>query len=275
VTTTPTTTPATARPASRKHAGVWHVVEYQLYTARRYWRSVAIGGLVTPLFYVLALGVGLGTVVNRNGGSSQLAVPYLVFVAPAFLAAAALQVATGEAAFPVMSGFKWQRTFHGIAATPVRPAQIADGVILWIAIRVFVNASIYLAIMSAFGASQRWQVVFAVPAATLCAVAFAAPVAAISAAITDEGQTFNVLFRFIVTPMFLFAGTFYPISRLPVWGQWLAHVTPLWHGTELARDAAIGGLPASSVLEHVAYLLVWLVVGVGVARWRFQLRLEK
>jgi lipooligosaccharide transport system permease protein len=262
---------APARPIRR--SSVWNIVEYQLYSARRYWRSVVIVGLITPLFYVVALGVGLGKVVNHNG--NQLGVPYLVFVAPAFLAAAALQVGASEASYPVMGGFKWIRTFHGMAATPLRPAQIADGVLLWITLRVSVDAVVYLAIMSAFGGSRRWQVVFAVPAAILCAMAFAAPIAALSAYVDNEGQTFNVLSRFVVVPMFLFAGTFYPISRLPQWGQWLAHVTPLWHGTELARDAAIGGLSAGSVLGHIGYLLVWLVVGVALARWRFRIRLEK
>jgi lipooligosaccharide transport system permease protein len=84
-----------------------------------------------------------------------------------------------------------------------------------------------------------------------------------------------MLFRFVVTPMFLFSGTFYPIDQLPRWGQWLAYVSPLWHGTELARDAAIGGLSLLPVLGHLAYLLLWLVVGVSLARWRFRVRLTK
>lgn len=251
------------------------MVEYELVAARRFWRSVVIVGLVTPLFYVLALGVGLGTVVNRSGGSHQLGVPYLVFVAPAFLTAAALQVAANEATYPIMAGFKWLRTLHGVAATPLRPAQIADGVLLWITLRVVANSVVYLAIMAAFGATRRWQVVFAVPAATLTALAFAAPVTAIAASLTNEGQAFNVIARFVITPMFLFAGTFYPISQLPDWGQWIAHVTPLWHGTELAREAAIGGLSTSTVFVHIGYLLVWLVVGVGLARWRFRVRIER
>lgn len=253
-------------------ASMWHIVEYNVVAARRFWRSVLIVGLFTPLLYVLALGVGLGTVVDRNG--DQLGVPYLVFVAPAFLTAAALQVATGEASFPVMAGFKWMRTFHGIAATPLTPAQLADGTLLWITLRVFVNAVIYLAIMAAFGGAQRWQAVFAIFAATLCGVAFAAPVTALAASVTAEGQAFNILFRFVVTPMFLFSGTFYPISTLPQWGQWLAYISPLWHGTELARDAAIGGLSAAAVLGHIAYLLLWLLVGLGVARWRFRVRIQ-
>jgi lipooligosaccharide transport system permease protein len=261
-------------PTAARSGSIWTVVEYNALAARRWWRSVLIVGLVTPLLYVLALGVGLGTVVNRHG-TGQLGVPYLVFVAPAFLTAAALQLATGEATYPIMGGFKWVRTFHGMAATPLRPTQICDGSLVWITIRVIANALVYLAVMAGFGGTQRWQVLYAVPAATLTAMAFAAPVAALSATVSSEGQAFNVLFRFIVTPMFLFSGTFYPISKLPEWGRWLAYVSPLWHGTELARDAAVGGLSATAVVTHVAYLLVWLVAGVALARWRFQVRLEK
>ncbi|HEY7009344.1 MAG TPA: ABC transporter permease [Jatrophihabitantaceae bacterium] len=253
-------------------ASLWHIVEYNALAARRFWRSVLIVGVFTPVLYVLALGVGLGTVVDAN--SDQLGVPYLVFVAPAFLTAAALQVASAEASYPVMAGFKWLRTYHGMAATPVTPAQLADGTLVWITLRLFVNAAIYLMIMAAFGGTQRWQVILAVPAATLCGIAFAAPVTAFAASLTSEGQGFNILFRFVVTPMFLFSGTFYPISELPRWGQWLAYISPLWHGTELARDAAIGGLSAAAVLGHIAYLLLWLVVGVALARWRFRVRIR-
>jgi lipooligosaccharide transport system permease protein len=86
----------------------------------------------------------------------------------------------------------------------------------------------------------------------------------------------NVIFRFVVTPMFLFSGTFYPISQLPQWGQWLAWVSPLWHGTELARDSALGGgLSLLAVLGHLLYLVLWFVVGLQLARWRFRVRLTK
>jgi lipooligosaccharide transport system permease protein len=240
---------------------------------KAFWKSALITGVTNPLMYVLALGVGLGTVVNRN--SHTLGVPYLVFVAPAFLTAAALQIAAGEASFPVMAGFKWHRTYHGMAATPMRPSQIADGTLVWISIRLFVNSALYLGIMACFGAAHRWQVVFAILAATLTGAAFAAPVTALAATVSSEGQAFNILFRFVVTPMFLFSGTFYPISQLPEWGQWLAYVSPLWHGTELARDAGIGGLSALAVVGHLAYLLVWLVVGIGLAHWRFAVRVRR
>jgi lipooligosaccharide transport system permease protein len=259
-------------PATRAARGsVWPVVEYRFRVIRSFWRSVAIVGLVTPLMYVLALGIGLGVIVDDNG--TPLGVPYLVFVAPAFLTAAALQIAAGEASYPLMGGFKWERTFHGMIATPLTPRQVCDGELLANALRVFGNSALYLAIMACFGGTSRWQVIFAVPAATLTAVAFAGPVAALAASLENEGNGFNMLFRFVVTPMFLFSGTFYPISQLPAWGQWLAYVSPLWHGTELARDAGIGGLSWGAVVGHIAYLLLWLVVGVALARWRFRVRL--
>ena len=260
----------TARPVRLPAASAWNIVEFNWIAARRYWRGVVVIGLITPLTYVLALGVGLGVVVDGNG--NKLGVPYLVFVAPAFLTAAALQIATTEATFPVMAGFKWQRTYHGMAATPLTPNQICDGQLLSVALRVFLNSVIYLAIMAAFGGTERWAVVLAVPVATLTAMAFAAPVAALAASVPAEGNAFNVLFRFVVTPMFLFSGTFYPISQLPRWGQWIASVSPLWHGTELARAAGIGGLSAGAAAVHVAYLLGWLVAGVVLARWRFRVR---
>lgn len=263
--------PRTIAPAERGSA--WRVVEYQATVARSWWRSQLVVNVLTPLLYVLALGVGLGTVVNRHG--SQLGVPYLVFVAPAFLTAAALQTATADASFPLMGGFKWLRTFHGMAATPLSPRQIADGNLLWITLRVLASSTVYLVIMATLGGADRWQVVLAVPVATLTAMAFACWVAALAATIEHEGNAFNIVFRFVVTPMFLFSGTFYPISRLPEWGQVLAWVSPLWHGTELARDAAIGGLSGLAVVGHVVYLLVWLVPGVLMARRRFDVRLTK
>lgn len=251
------------------------VVRYKALAARRYWRSALITGVFTPSMYVLALGVGLGSVVDRHG-HGQLGVPYLVFVAPAFLTAAALQLAAADAAFPVTAGFKWQRYYHAMAATPLSPRQICDGELAWIAIRLLANSTLYLGIMSCFGASRTPWVVLAVPIAMLTGIAFAAPVAAIAATVEKESNLFNTLFRFVVAPMFLFSGTFYPISQLPQWGQVLAWVSPLWHGTELARDAGLGGgLSGWAVAGHLAYLLAWLVTGGLLARWRFRVRLTR
>lgn len=250
------------------------VVEYQMYVGRRIWRSVFVVSVLQPLAYVVALGVGLGAIID-TGGHHPLGVSYIQFVAPAFLTAAALQIAAADASYPIMAGFKWIRTFHGMAATPLTPAQICDGQLIFVAIRIALNSAVYLAIMAAFGGTQRWAVLLTVPIATLTAMAFAAPIAALAATIEREGNAFNMVFRFVVTPMFLFSGTFYPISELPHWGQWLAWVTPLWHGTDLARGVAIGGLGAGAAIVHLAYLLAWLVAGVALARWRFRVRVTR
>ncbi len=254
-------------------AGYRALLGYKARSARRYWRSALVGGLLTPMFYILALGVGLGVVVDQHG--ERLGVPYLVFVAPAFLTAAALQIAAADATFPVLSGFKWQLTYFGMAATPLRPEQLSDAELLWIGIRLAVNSAVYLAVVTAFGGARTWWILLTVPVATLTGGAFAAPLLALGATVTSDGALFNVVFRFVVTPMFLFSGTFFPISELPRWGQVLAWVSPLWHGTVLARDAGLGGgLSAAAVAGHLAYLLVWLVAGGLLARRRFRVRLR-
>ena len=96
-----------------------------------------------------------------------------------------------------------------------------------------------------------------------------------AAEVQGGGGAFKVLFRFVVAPMFLFSGTFCPVGRLPGWAQWLAYVSPLWHGIELARGAAIGHLGGWAALGHVAYLLLWIAVGIGLARWRFAVRIAR
>jgi lipooligosaccharide transport system permease protein len=258
-------------PARTTGLSVWRVVEYHFLNARRYLVSVVVLSVLTPLVYLLSLGVGLGTLVNRHATDS-LGVPYLAFVAPGLLAAAAMQTAAVHAANLVMGGFKWIRVFHGMAATPLTSRQMCDGVLAFIALRLTGDAALYLGIMSGFGAARRWQIVLAIPAAVGAAMAFAAPVAAVVASMESERNLFNVLFRFVVTPMFLFSGTFYPVSRLPGWGRDLAAVSPLWHGTQLARAAALGGSSAPALVGHVLYLAGWFGVGLVLARWRFRVR---
>lgn len=250
------------------------LVEYWLLDAKRYWRSQLVAGVVQPLLYVCALGVGLGTVIDRNG-TTTLGVPYLAFVAPGLLVAAAVLTGANDASYPILSKFKWERTFHGMAATPLSPTQISDGTLLWIALRLLVGSGGFFAILSAFGATRRWQAILAVPAAALCGVAMAALVAGFSASRDNEGQGFNVLSRFVLTPMFLFAGTFYPIDRLPEWARWVAYVTPMWHGTDLARSAALGTGSAALDVVHVVYLCALAAAGVLLSRHYFARRVSR
>jgi lipooligosaccharide transport system permease protein len=239
---------------------------------RRIWRSSVFSSTLGPLFYLGALGFGLGSLVDRHGTTGIGAVPYLAFVAPAILAMQAMQTALAESTFPVHGGLKWDYRYIAARATPLRPADIFRGHLLFIAIRLTMTSAIFLAIAAAFGSVRSAWAVAALPAAVLTGVAFAAPVAAW--AITLQGETpFNYAFRFGMTPLMLFSGTFFPLSRLPGWLRLVAYATPLWHGVALCRALTLGSLSAGSAAIHVGYLLGLTGLGVWAGSRCFTRRL--
>lgn len=244
---------------------------------RRNWRATVVSSLLQPLLFLVAFGVGFGALIDRGGRATGVIgdVPYLVYLAPALLAVSAIQNAAGESAYPVLSAFKWQRTYWAVTATPVTPEQVAGGQLTWIALRLVVSGAAYLVVISLFGAVQGPGILLSLVFAVLCGMAFSAPLVALAAAQENDGQLFNAVFRFVVVPMTLFSGTFFPISQLPALVRPLAWVSPLWHGTELARGVALGALQFWPALGHVGYLVALLVVGVLLARWRFRLRLTR
>ncbi|MDT0263292.1 ABC transporter permease [Jatrophihabitans lederbergiae] len=275
---------ATAEYVRAGGGGIPALFEYFAITARRYFKVSAISQLGAPVLYLLALGVGLGSVVNKGTGAGSLGISYLSFIAPALVAATALQVGAGEATYPILhGGFKYHRTYFGMNATPLTATQIAQATLAWIAVRAALSAVLYLLVVAGFGGLRSIASVLTVPVAALGAMAFAAPVAAYSASIETEGGGFAAIFRFLVTPMFLFSGTFYPISTLPEWARLLAWVSPPWHATELARWVSLGPLHLRSgvgqvsglaVFVHLAYLVALTVAGVLLTGWRYRVRLS-
>ncbi|TCO50770.1 ABC transporter permease [Actinocrispum wychmicini] len=240
---------------------------------RRNWRSTLVSSVLTPLFFLVAMGFGLGSRIQPSAATDGL--PYAVYLAPAMLASAAVQNAAGESTFPVLSGFRWSRVFWGIASTPVTAAQIAAGQLLWIAARITFSGLAFVLVAALLGAVESPLILLSLVFSLLAGMAFAAPLVAYSATIDSEGQQFNAVFRFIVLPMTLIAGTFFPLTALPVWVQPLAWITPLWHGTELSRGVAFGTLDLWPALGHVAYLLALTLVGTALAARYFRRRLEK
>jgi lipooligosaccharide transport system permease protein len=247
------------------------VVEAMWTWYRRNWRSTLMSTVLNPVFFLVAMGFGLGSQIRPGAATGGLA--YVVYLAPALLASAAVQNAAGEATYPVLSGFRWNRVYWGMSATPVTPGQIAGGQLLWIALRMVFSGTIFVIVATALGAVTSPAVLLSLVFSVLAGMAFAAPLVAFSATIDSEGQEFNAVFRFIVLPMTLLAGTFFPVTELPVWVRPLAWVTPLWHGTELSRAAAFGGLEFLPVLGHVVYLLAMFVVGAVLAARNFRRRL--
>jgi lipooligosaccharide transport system permease protein len=235
------------------------VYEFWLVQYRRAWRGTVITSIINPVFYLAALGIGLGSIVNKSGGQ-PLGVPYLDFVAPGLLAAAAMQIASGEATWPVMASFRWTRQYFAMQATPLGVHDIFVGHQLYMASRVAVTSAIYLVIIAAFGALESWLAVFTLPVVVLLGLAFTVPTAAYAATQNSDGA-FVPYNRFVIVPMFLFSGTFFPVTRLPLPLEWVAYATPLWHGVHLCRQLTLGHVNVLGALGHVAYLSLFVVVG--------------
>jgi lipooligosaccharide transport system permease protein len=167
-----------------------------------------------------------------------------------------------------MGGLVWQKTFHAMFATPIGPRDIVLGNVGWIALRLTMIASIFTAVLWLFGAAASPLLVLAIPAAVLTGLAFATPIAAYSAT-QKTPENFNAVFRFGITPLFLFSGTFFPISNLPAFVQPIAWLSPLWHGVELSRSLATGTIGRAPLVDlaHVAILTALFVLGL---RWAFR-----
>ncbi|HEY3260382.1 MAG TPA: ABC transporter permease [Pseudonocardiaceae bacterium] len=251
--------------------GVLLVVEHLWTWYRRNWRATVISSVAQPLLMLLAFGMGLGSLVRPSPATGNVA--YLVYLAPGLLAMAAVQIAAGESSYPVLSGFKWSRIYHAMTASPLTAAQLVGGQLTWIGLRLLASGAAYLAVIALFGGTRGVGALGALLFATLCGLAVSAPIVAYAASVQNEGTTFSALFRFVILPMTLFAGTFFPVSQLPAWVRPLAWVSPLWHGTELARGAALGTLRPLPAVGHTGYLLAMLAIGAVLAVWRFRVRL--
>jgi len=243
--------------------------EYWLTAYRRVWRGSIGSTVLNPVLYLGALGIGLGSIVNRGKG---LGVPYLDFVSPGILASTAMMVASFESAYAVMAAIRWTRQFHAMLATPLGIRDVVLGHQLYAATRVAIASGVYLVVIAAFGAVHSWLAVFAFPVCVLLGLSFSAPIVALAGWMeTDQG--FNALFRFGITPMFLFSGTFFPVSRLPQGIREIAWATPTWHGVDLIRSLTLGTAGVWPSLGHVAYLALWVGVGLWLANRTFTTRL--
>jgi lipooligosaccharide transport system permease protein len=245
----------------------WRWVESEAIGYRRVWRGTVISSFVNPVLFLTAMGLGLGQMVDS--GTDDLGVPYLTFVATGLLAATAMQTSAGEGAFPVMAGIKWRRGFHGAITTPLGPPDIVVGMMIWGTIRLTFVLTVFALISVAFGALEVGPALLAVPPAVLTGLAFQSTVTAYT--VTRENEiSLSTLFRFGIIPLFLFSGTFFPISQLPQPLQVVAYLTPLFHGVELVRKIALPGAGSSIVTSlpvwvHVAYLTVMAVTGIVLA----------
>lgn len=242
--------------------GAWYVAEHRFRVMRAYLQTLLVTGFGNPFLYLFAMGVGLGSLVSANLGPTAVnGVSYLAFVAPALLCTAAVTVASEEFTYPVMLGFKWNPTFLGISASPISAGQIIDGVVISVVARLLGTSIVYYAFMLLFGAVPSPWGWLAILVATLGGLAFGAPVMAYVATLEQDTGQIAMLMRFVLLPMTLFSGTFFPLSSMPEYLQWIGWISPLWHSTELSRVFAYGyPEPLWLTLVHVVYLAALFVV---------------
>ena len=263
---------AAARPGWPFSSRSFRAFQCWLTVYRRIWRSSIWSSVLGPVCYIGALGLGLGTLVNRHGIASLGGVSYLAFVAPAILASGAMNAAMSEASYPVFGSVKWNRIYIAAQASPLRPGDIFRGHLMFMTMRIAMNAALVTAYMWAFGAIQSAWAVLDWPAATLTGLAFAAPIAAWAVTVKAE-TSFAYLFRFGMMPLMLFSGTFFPLSQLPGWLRVLAYVTPLWHGVNLCRMLSLGHVDLPVALANVAYLTALAAIGVWAGARAYRRRL--
>ena len=227
---------------------------------RRTWRGSVVSSFLTPILYLLAMGVGLGSLVDANLPDGLEGVSYLTFLAPGLLVATAMQTGAGEGAWKVMGGMRWRETWKARLASPIGVPSLVLGHMIWSAIRVLMVSVAFAIVMAAFRVAPLLQSLLAIAPACLVGIAMVAATTSFTVRLKDV-QGLAMFFRFVVIPMFLFSGVFFPVSNLPDWLQPVALLTPMFHGVELARAIVVGTTPAVAPTVSVAYLLAWIVAG--------------
>ena len=249
-----------APPSALAAAG--RVFEHRAYQYRRAWRGSVFTSFVNPALFLTAIGLGLGSYLNVRSPDAFHGVTYLQFLAPGLLAGSVMQVAIFESSFPVIRGLVWRRIFHAMYATPIGPRAVAVGTLGWIAFRLTLVATVFTFVSWLFGAVVSPLAVLGIPAAALTGLAFAGGMGAYMAT-QRTPSAFSAIFRWVITPLFLFSGTFFPVDSLPASIQPIVWLSPLWHGVELTRGAMLGTLLDDPIraLAHLAVLLA--IIGIG------------
>lgn len=244
--------------------------DYRMRAERPYVWTALVTAVGNPFLYLAAMGLGLGSVVQQEVGG----VDYRLFVAPAMLVATLVTTAANFGTWPIMSGFKWEKFYVAAAAAPLTPGQLPQGEAFAMGVRLTAQGLIFWAVAVALGFVGLGWSWLTVPIGCLAGLAMFTPLMAYTATLEEEGLQLNLLQRLVVMPMFLFAGTFFPLESMPIYLQWVGWISPIWHGTQLARAASYGlAIPAGMLAVHLAFLAALGAGGLAVAQRTFTGRL--
>ena len=231
---------------------------------KRLWhRSIAFGFL-QPVLFLTAMGIGVGALMSGQEASAFGGVPYIDWLGPGLLSAMAMQTATFESTYPIMNKIMWGRNYEAMLSTPLTTRNIIIGELFWVAFRIGTLATVFLLVLTLFGIVRSPAALLVIPVGMLIGTAFSSCLIAFTATQRND-VGFSAIFRFVINPLFLFSGTFFPLSNLPDQIEWVAWLTPLFHGVQLIRGLVLGSLDWLAAPIHLGYLLAMLAIGVVLA----------
>lgn len=248
------------------------LVQRNLLVYRHGW-MVIFSGFFEPIFYLLGIGFGIGSIIGTITAPSGEPLPYAAFVAPALLAASCMNGAIADGFFNIFFKLNYERTYEGVLATPLGVPDVALGEMIWALSRGTIYAAGFLVVMLAMGLILSPWALLALPAAILVSAAFSAMALSITGYVRKIAD-FDIVLGLFVMPMFLFSATFFPLETYPEPLQFIVQLTPLYHGVSLVRGLTTG-LVGPALLIDVAYLLLLLAAGLTVATLRLQQRIIK
>jgi lipooligosaccharide transport system permease protein len=245
--------------------GALRQYDYWLTVYQRTWKGSIITSFVSPLFYVLAMGVLLGGFIHVSPAQLEGATSYLAFIVPGLIAAQAMQTAVFETTYPVMGALKWHKSFYAQLATPLESRDLANAFLMFTLFRVAATCGVYFVVMAPFGVFETWWgPIVAWFVTMLVGMAFGVWTFAFSAHVRSEAS-FGLIFRLGLIPLFLFSGAFFPISNLGPVLELVAKLTPLWHGVNLTRMLCLDTLTWPTAAVNALVLIAVLVSGWYVA----------
>ena len=220
---------------------------------------VVLTGFLEPVLYLFSFGYGVGKLIGDIQIAPNHFVSYAAFIAPALLATSAMNGAIYDATWNVFFKMKFDRVYQGMLATSLGPLDVALGEIGWALLRGVVYSIAFMSIVGGLGLITTPWALLAIPAASLIAFGFAA----VGMAVTTYLKSFEQMniINVVLLPMFLFSGSFYPLTVYPGLLQAFIKALPLWHGIILIRSVSLG-LISPSLIPHVIYFLIMIVLGL-------------
>ena len=244
------------------------MVQRNLIVYKHAW-MIIFSGFFEPLFYLMGIGLGLGGMIGLVDG-----IPYSAFVAPALLASSCMNGAITDGFYNIWFKLHYEKTYDGVLATPMRVADIAFGEMMWAVTRGSLYATIFIVVVLTSGLLigtpmilSRWALL-ALPAAVLSAACFSS-IAICATTFVRKIQDFDTVTGLAILPMFLFSGTFFPVSHLPSLAQWIVGFLPLYNAIEILRALTTGRM-GWSILAHVVYLIAIGVLAFTIAMRRLE-----